>query len=221
MKPSRLITHASGWVQANCPDPAVGSDLIRRLTEAEDKRLSCSFTIGAALTKSGTPCLVHCYAGQLFVFQLTPDQAQRLEIGQKRMRCTEHVESQAADPNLSIYVSLDELDIENGNNLSNSAPITGRCTYSKRGTWLGPFAVGLEFLLKGVGNVLAWDHHTEGIPQPDGVWRFSFPPICECFGQASATWTGTTAVLLRLYTPPSVQGGTPFSNACAALIDVK
>jgi hypothetical protein len=223
METSSLIALASSWVQANCPDRKLRSDLIRRLEEAEEKQLNCSFTIGPALTKSSTPYLVHCYSDQLFVFPLTAAQVQRLEIGRKRMRYTEHAPRQDADSAFPVYVMVDELEIENGANLRNSALIQGRCTYSMRGIWQEPFTLGLEFELKGVGNVLAWALPIDGILQPDGVLHFSFPSIASVFGQATATWTGTTAVFLRLYTLPdenSVAGRIAFSNACAALVDV-
>jgi hypothetical protein len=92
-----------------------------------------------------------------------------------------------------------------------------------RGSWPQPFALGLQYELTGRANATIWEARLDGLLQPDGVLRFSFPPIRNVGQGAGEAWTGTTVVFLRLYTMPdatTAEGRKPFSNACAALIDV-
>lgn len=220
---STLIDLAANWVRTNCPNPAVCRDFVQRVHEAEERHVNCSFAIGPALTRTGAPYFAPCYSGQLFVFALTPSQARHLHAVGAQMQYAEHLRRQDTDPAFPVYVMLDELEIKNAAHLSNAEPIEGRCTYSLRGFWLEPFAFGLQFVLTGRADVCAWDHRVEGFIEADGLLRFSFSPIRKICGQASEVWTGTTAVMLRLYTAPNegtLEGRQPFSNACAALIDV-
>src|SRR5258706_14716344 len=70
-----LVDVAIGWVRANCLDPKLRSDLSQKLKDAMQRRVDCWFAVGPVLTRERTAYMIHCFAGELFIFQLTAEQA--------------------------------------------------------------------------------------------------------------------------------------------------
>ncbi len=70
-----MQTAAAAWVNANCAIPTVRSDLLHVLSEASLAGVDCWVLIGGGLISSGAATLLHCFAGELFAFQLTDAQA--------------------------------------------------------------------------------------------------------------------------------------------------
>ncbi len=220
---AKFMESAANWAQVNCPSPVVRKDLIARVAAMEQRNVNGFCAIGPALTRTGRPVLVEFYGGQFFVFELKPAQAKRLGATQANMQCTEYGQRQVIDADSATSITLDEVELTSGLSISHSKPVKGRCTYSMRGYWPEPFAIGLEYELIGRATVRAWDSHLEGLVRPDGILRFSFPPISNDSQGSPNAWTGTTVLFLRLYTMPDPIDTSirqPLSNACGILIDV-
>jgi hypothetical protein len=66
---------AATWVKANCTNPKLVKDLQRFLFDANAAGVNCWFLVGSGLIRSGAASLVHCFAKELFAFQLTDAQA--------------------------------------------------------------------------------------------------------------------------------------------------
>lgn len=63
---------ASAWVHSNCPLPDLQANFLDHFDRAADRGVTCSFTLGRELTRSGTSYLIYCYGGELFAFEFTP-----------------------------------------------------------------------------------------------------------------------------------------------------
>jgi hypothetical protein len=56
-----LIDAAIAWVQANCTDPKLRSDVARKLKDVMQRRVDCWFGVGPVLTRRHVPYLIHCW----------------------------------------------------------------------------------------------------------------------------------------------------------------
>ncbi len=208
------------WAAANVPNPVVRRDLIRSADAAEAKQLDCYFLIGAKLTRKRRAYLMHCYAKELFVFQLTSSQAKNLGVRPAAMSCTEGNPSQSVNPETADALSLDGLRLTDGVVVPAAAPIAGTCHYSATSQIAAPYALGLECALHGRARVMSWAYPA-GRLEPEGTLSFAFASFGR-LGQEES-WHGTTALFFRVFSlpnPTTVEDRQPISNACAALVDV-
>lgn len=76
---------AINWVRANCRDPKLGADFSRKLNNVLQRRVACWFAIGQSLTGERQPYMIHCFADELFIFQLSNAQAKGLMLAPDAM----------------------------------------------------------------------------------------------------------------------------------------
>ncbi|HZL35763.1 MAG TPA: hypothetical protein VFC78_10675 [Tepidisphaeraceae bacterium] len=109
---------------------------ILELFDADYSRgLDSHFIIGAELTNSGKPFLIHCWSHELFSFQLTDEQAARLAVPTAGFRHGNGPAPSAEHPRRPIRtapapISLDSVVIEHASALDPYAPIIAHIEYS-------------------------------------------------------------------------------------------
>lgn len=214
---------AMAWVRASCTDRRVQRDFVRHLNLAMKQGINCSFTIGHELTKAGKPYSVHCFAGELFVFELTPRQARSLRVAQNMLQCVPGSLQKEDEEGFRPVVSLDQLEIDHAAALDLKGRISGRCSYRSVFDHLVPYAVRLDYDLPGRCHVASWHYPNEPLAREGGL-SFSFPPGQERTGPAAAAFSGTIALFARLCTVPdhhTPQARQPLSNVCAVLVNVR
>jgi hypothetical protein len=69
---------AINWVRENCCSDKFVAGFIRTLDESLATGVNCSFVVGANLMVGGAPYLIHWFARELFMFQLSLGQAAKL-----------------------------------------------------------------------------------------------------------------------------------------------
>jgi hypothetical protein len=120
---------AATWVRSNCINAKMVKDLLRFLFDASAAGANCWFLIGGGLLRSGSATLVHCFVGELFVFQLTDRQA-ALQGADSRTMCSGLGRSpfQQMRAPANVAISLDRLELLN-TALNQTTPIFGRVDY--------------------------------------------------------------------------------------------
>ena len=94
---------AAGWVQANCPRSDVQENFLQYLDDAMESRVNSSFMIGRKLIGSGKPFWVWCFRGEVFAFELTPQQAARLQVADSLVVCARECASTANDRHAGLF----------------------------------------------------------------------------------------------------------------------
>ena len=126
---------ANAWLQKYCPHPQLQRDFLQRLDQAEQQDVDCYWVIGPRNFNTGKPQLVHGYAGEWFVFSLTPEQGKSLGAVDGKMSSVFVNRKQQVNPALTASATLEEIEIDN-RHLEVDEPIRGRCRYQMTGYYL-------------------------------------------------------------------------------------
>lgn len=167
---------ATTWVRANCPRVEVQDDFLKWLDNALQRGVGCSFVVGRELTRSGHPFLVYCFCGELFAFQLTRQQAARLNPRENTLLSVRGLNEQSHGPHPEAPVRLEKVVVDNAQALDRSARVTGAVTYRTERHWFVPLAVQAVCEPPGRTNMVFY-HHLLGLPQGEGEFRFSLSPL--------------------------------------------
>ncbi len=99
---------AATWVRSNCTNPKMVREVLRFLFDANAADVNCRLLIGGGLIRSGAAMLVHCFGGELFVFQLTDAQAAMQGV-ERRGMCLGHgrIPSPQTRARAKLAISLD------------------------------------------------------------------------------------------------------------------
>jgi hypothetical protein len=214
---------ANAWLNANCPLPKVRRDFMRGILDAKRKGRNCMVIIGRYLTKSRKPFLVCGYAGELFVFELSPRQAENFGAAHDSMavhRMGGDIELLRAPPPV---VRLDAFQLHSLPDRKDTDPISGTCRYSVAATLHVPYAGMITYEPGPPQHVTGWCYPEELLSAPGGTLQLSFSPVRRADDVESPPWNGTMVVFVRLclmVAPKKGGGRLPISNACAALLDV-
>jgi hypothetical protein len=210
---------AVNWVKANCKCPPTMADLLRTLSEVTAAGVNCWACIGGALTNSGSAMLMSCFAGELFVFQLTDSQAYArgvsrvgMHVGRDRSRLPQ------MQPPARHLISLNRLEFLH-QKLKPTTPFIGRVEY--------------EVLASGHDLCARMDYYTEGLQRHTwfeprrpmwgkGMLDVAFSPIASHL-PGGTRLTGPLPVFVRLFDmqhPGDVNSRRPISNTVAALLEI-
>ena len=136
---------AIGWIRSNCTNQRLRADFSRNLDEAISLGVNCSFTIGEGLTREHAPYLLHWFAGELFVIQLTARQAARLGIGPHGVHHACDHESVPDGPPTAPALSLEALNLEPALLRDLRRPIVATCRYRVTGPVPAAIAFRMDF----------------------------------------------------------------------------
>jgi hypothetical protein len=211
------------WVRANCTDPKLRADFSRKLKDVLQRRLNCWFAVGSALTRTGAPYMIHCFAGELFIFQLSSEQAVGLKLAPNAL-----AESSDLCPagfsrrseHLAVSLSKFELDAPV---LTATDPICGVVEYEVEGEPPTAYCLRMDGLLGLCGDDVAWTMPRQTLSR-SGQIRFSFSSLGESVWPMVLLQRAPVAVFLRLYADPvpgDVNQRRAISNTCGALLDVR
>lgn len=211
---------AKNWVQTNCFDPKLRHDLSRQLADVLQRRVDCWFGVGEALTRSKAPFMIHCYAGELFFFQLTKAQAAGLRMAPNAMMGHSvpfPPTSCRANP---VIVSISKLELDKPIVAANDA-ISGTFEYEIDGEPPTSWCARLNCLM-GLGeDETSWCSPIHALGR-SGQIRFSFESGRQVW-PLGLMHGGPLPVFLRVYSDPCPGDESqrqPISNTCGALLDI-
>lgn len=153
-----LSNLATTWIQANCPRSDVQEQMLCRLQEAMQRGVGCTFLLGRQLVKSGKPFMVTCFCGELFAFQLTPQQASKMNVADDMLVSSPGLSPHFHAPRPEVSVRLTQVEIEGADALDRSAPITGTLTCEADRWWLTPVAIQAVCEPAGRTSVVLYHH---------------------------------------------------------------
>lgn len=210
------------WVRKHCPGSDVQEDICQHLERALQRDATCSFTIGRDLTRSEMPFLVCCFSGEFFAFELTMEQAGRLQVRDNMLVCSEGPPQQDRLLSYEPAVWLENIAIDNAKSLDRSRPITGTLRYRTDRVLLDPSAIRVVCEPPGRGRICLF-HYLFQLTPPEGAVMFSLPPLGDLLGQDGTAFKGALPLFFQIWTTaehdslstayfaPSVVSGPPKS----------
>ena len=167
---------ATNWLRSNCPLADMQAQLLLGLNQAIDAKVGCSFVIGPNLTRAGTPFLVEFFCGEMFVFQLTPQQATKLMVKNNELVQRVGIKMQNHDPRPVPPVRIDTLKLVQDPEASWTSPLTGTLTYSCEQCWSVPTALQIAIEVPGRLSTVLYHHNNSNLSPPNGVIQFAVSP---------------------------------------------
>ena len=209
------------WVRTNCTSQRFQTAFVHDLDEAISLSVNCSFIIGGALTRIFKPYLLHWFADELFIFQLTPQQAARLGIAPKEARFRCDHESVPDSPPAVACLSLDRLELEQPILSDWKRPIVAKCDYRVTGNVPADVALRMDFSQGANDGIrtfcqFAFPHVA---PSATGTIRAEFEPGNLLPG---TKLNAVMAVFIRCYASskePAIRW-SPISNPVAAMLEL-
>lgn len=220
---SMLRDAAMYWVRKNCKDPRLQSDFADKLDSCLRGRMDCWFAVGGALTRHRVPYVLHCFAGELFAFQINDQQAAALLL--KPNALITSTDPRPAPPNNRVampMISILRLKLDR-ETVAWNQPISGSCEYEVTGESPSSYCLRMDFSLFIAGDEIRW-HFPDQILLPRGQMRFCFSELGERLMPDPNP--GLKQVPLALFlracvNPPSgeAESRDPISNTCGVLVD--
>ena len=215
-----LIDAAVAWTEANCRDVQLRADLKRKLKDAMQRQSDCWFGLGPVLTKEHAPYLIHCFAGELFIFQLTDRQAAVILPAPNALASS--IDQRPPGSNRcagEVLVSLAELELDRPF-LTSGEPVKGSVHYEVQGELPAEYCLRLDYQL-GLADAVSWNR-SEQILAGSGRIRFSFNRLADSIWPSVRDHRGPIALFLRVCTWPTLDESSPrrpISNTCGTLVD--
>ena len=213
---------AINWVRSNCTDPKLQVDLSRKLKDVLQRKVDCWFAVGQALTRERVPYMIHCFAGQLFIFQLSNAQAAGLMLAPDAMAaCTDPRPAAASVRATPQLMSLSKFELDKPS-LTPNDRITGSVDYEIEGEIPAVYCLRLDCSLGLSGDETSWTS-PEQVLSRAGQFRFSFDALRESAWPFVLHHRGPLALFLRVYshaTSDDIALRRPISDTCGTLVDV-
>jgi len=216
-----LSDSALSWIRSHCPDPRFLQDFSRHFDKAAEQKLNCFLVIGPKVTKDGKPRMMHCFCGNLFIFELTLDQIRTLNVVNGKVLWGMSKRSGQPEAIEQPTVTISDLEIEKADSLPSDEPIVAHISYDTNGVRIGPCVFRLDYEIGG-GSVscLGWCY----VDAPLGLnGRVScrFLPVKK--PDAPPPFQEPLAMFLRLCKlpdPMTVEHRDPISNICGTVVSV-
>lgn len=201
-----MILHemATIWALANCSSAKVQTNFVEQLIQATLRQVNCSFAVGRKLTKSKKPYLVYCFSGELFVFELSPDQATRLGMDANGLVYGENALSELPIAKAEPTVLLREVKVDEAMKLDRNSPITGTLQYEAKQVSLQPVCIRAKYEPPGRNSVTKY-HHLFHLAPREGTIRFSLAPIGDLPDRSDKPFAGLLPVFFRIWTDNQAQ----------------
>lgn len=206
------------WVRANC-HPQIQPDVARLADEAFEKGWDCWFFFGDALTRKQAAFLLHQFAAEVFVFELTSSQAKAGGIRPKTMIAGSSP-CDLAPCSGPVSVLIERFELQQ-TVLRYDQPIKARIDVNSATPFTRPFAVRLGCQL-GKKSRTMWVY-----PNCPLIGRVSlnveFEPLAS-IQHGTIEYVGPAAIFVSLVEiPDSSKAGPdrPISDIAAVLAQVK
>lgn len=196
-----MILHemATIWALANCSSAKVQTNFVEQLIQATLRQVNCSFAVGRKLTKSKKPYLVYCFCGELFVFELSLDQAARLGMDDKGMLYGENALSEPPIVKAEQTVLLREVKVDDALKLDRNSRITGTLQYEAKQVLLQPVAIRAQYEPPGRSSVTGF-HHLFHLAPREGTIQFSLAPIGDLPNRSGKPFSGLLPLFFQIWT---------------------
>jgi hypothetical protein len=195
-------------------------DFVRHFDGAATTGVNYHVIVGGALTTDGKPYRIDCFAGELFVFELSGAQLSAVGVAANsaKMHSGKFLDRLALVE--KPLVTLSRLEVEDEANLAADKPVVANVLYKLCGEPRAPIMARLDYDLPSGRSVRCF--HSLNSPRAgQGRLQCSFSKLGHEFSNKPAPFP--VAVFLRLFGPPEPPQGNaviPISNACATLISV-
>jgi hypothetical protein len=211
---------AANWIRTNCTNSKALGDLRRSVYDATAAGVNCWCLIGGGLLRSATPALLHCFVGELFVFQLTDAQAAIRGVDRGTM-CVGRgrVPTPQMRAPAQLALSLSRLELLH-TKVTQTTPLVGRVHYEVLANGGGPWCVRLDYEI-GNQHYHAWDYPQRPL-WGKGMLDISFLPLAPD-PSVMTGFKGPLALFVRLceMSPPETADSRPaISKPVASLVDV-
>lgn len=207
------------WIRSNVPDQKVHAYFKQHFDEAAKNERNFYFAFGPQLTHNAKPYLMHCFCGELFVFEMTSAQAEAYKLSPGRVmlgmtKATSHVQC-----DWEPFVTVSDLEIERADNLSVNDPIVASFSY-QTAEILRPCCVRLDYEVPGLRSTAAWHYLEQHLPQHARI-RCEFGPVKKPGMEVKLS--APLAMFFRICTLPdskNIDNRVPISNIIAGLVSM-
>ena len=211
-----ITTHlrdlVAAWVRSNCPRTDLQANLLQHFDRAADRGVTCSFTVGRELTRSGKAFMIYCYAGELFAFELTAEQAVRLHVADNMLQCAEGPRQHPTESKPEPVVWIEEVTVDNAAALDPMAPITGTLRYRTTQLLREPIAIRVTCEPPGRGSTCLY-YHLLRLQPPAGTVRFTLSSVGDLRDGNGVPFVGALPLFFQVVTTsgpqPQTTGGSP------------
>jgi hypothetical protein len=211
---------ALAWVRSHVSRQWIYDDFARRFDDASSSGVTFGMLLGKDMSSNRKPYLVHWFAQQLYVFQLTIAQAAQAEVTPDAVRWQTSTKPGVLGLATGGPVELLRIDVEHAERLPWNRPIAVEVAYEAPLLPDIRAAVRMDYGLADGRSVEAF--HQCLFPPPGKNWmRCSFPPMGKDLKTKPPA--GPLAVFLSFCTTPdpgTVGVYHQISNVCAALVTV-
>jgi hypothetical protein len=190
---------ATAWVKTHCPSADVQKQFLQHLEHALQREVTCSFTIGRDLTKSGRAYLVYGCSGELFIFELTMEQAGRLGVSDNMLVCAKGLPQQDHTSSSESVVCIEEITVDNATSLDRLRPITGSLRHRSNEHLFDPLAIRVVCEPPGRGRICLF-HHLFHLSPPEGMVKLSLPPLGDLPDSDGSPFTGAVPLFFQIWT---------------------
>ena len=211
---------AMTWIRGNCPNQEFVEDLSRFMNASASAGVNCWFLIGGDMVRARVPFLLHCFDGELFLFQLTDSQAAARGVGRRGFKAANERLPSGVSPAARPAVALDRFEL-NRPTLNQSEPVLGRLRFKASDDVAAlSWCIRLDYQVDKVPHI-AWEYPNRPL-MGTGVLDVSFLPIApsESF---VANFKGPLSMFIRLceMSPPdSAESRRPISNTASTLVQI-
>ena len=210
------------WAGTQCVIPDARAQLIQHLASTTEQHRDCSALLGPALTRRGKPYLVHSVSGECFVFELSLEQARRLEIQHNMLvRIIGHEREERGRQPPRI-VSLEQLGMEHNSVVHRSELITGTLRFKMHTSYAFQLAIRLSYDSPR-GPWISSRFLCPRVAMSDSV-NFSFPRFASATGETDAKYAGPVALFFQLcghIQPDDPEWWVPISDIRGVLVNVQ
>jgi hypothetical protein len=194
----------------------VQADILRRVDQAFEQRVGCSFAVGHELTRTAKPYLACCYCGEFFVFELSPSQVACMDLQPKMIVCVHTFSEQDHGVKPAPVVYLEEVQVDHADALDAIAPITGTIRYRTDEFFTEPLVIKAVCDVPGVASMELY-HHLFSLIPPEGTIRFTLAAIGEVPFPSKEPIAGVLPLYFQICTPgdktnPPSPPPTPFTH---------
>ncbi|MEX2381485.1 MAG: hypothetical protein WD490_03810 [Opitutales bacterium] len=146
--------------------------------------------------------MLHWFAGELFVFELTPWQEESLRVADGSWNTVFKEMPDVFNTKGLPVVSLENVTIDDAPSLKWGQRITGHISYDTEAHCFFRHAVQLDYDFLDGPRGTAWSYPDSWF-LTKGKLSFSFPPIFDCDALRNVAGPQTVTLFLRLCTVPS------------------
>jgi hypothetical protein len=212
---------AQSWVRTHVRDPKFHIEFLNHFDRSADQGRQSFVAVSAGLTTDQQPWLIHCFCNNLFLFQLSPSQAQSYDLGPNEAMWGNTGGVIPPQPPEPLPVAIGPVTVELADDLPVDHPLVAGIEFDTNGHEVGPCVVRFDYEVPGQRNCVAW-FYIDFLRSGRGRINSQFLALRK--PQADLKPSGPIALFFRLCTLPDpkvVENRTPISNIVSVLVTPK